>query len=224
MAAVRANVPEAEAINYPILESQMKLTAYPALPEYNFDAAKAKLAELRGGENVSLELATVNTGILPKVTETVAESLRNLGYEVNVTAYEENQEFISSVLSKRNYDILVYDIELGADPDPLPYYHSSQASKSGLNLSNYRNALVDDLLLAGRETLDQSLRVKKYESFLEYWVNEVPAIAIYRSNLTYYYNRNVRTFSNDLRLVTALDRFTDVTDWAVNNTTKNKTP
>lgn len=224
MAEVRANVPEAEAIDYPILESQMKLTAYPALPEYNADAAKAKLAELRGGENVSLELATVNTGILPKVTETVAESLRNLGYEVNVTAYEENQEFISSVLSKRNYDILVYDIELGADPDPLPYYHSSQASKSGLNLSNYRNALVDDLLLAGRETLDQSLRVKKYESFLEYWVNEVPAIAIYRSNLTYYYNRNVRTFSNDLRLVTALDRFTDVTNWAVNNTTKNKTP
>lgn len=224
MAAVRANVPEAEAINYPILESQMKLTAYPALPEYNADAAKAKLAELRGGENVSLELATVNTGILPKVTETVAESLRNLGYEVNVTAYEENQEFISSILSKRNYDILVYDIELGADPDPLPYYHSSQASKSGLNLSNYRNALVDDLLLAGRETLDHSLRVKKYESFLEYWVSEVPAIAIYRSNLTYYYNRNVRTFSNDLRLVTALDRFTDVTDWAVNNTTKNKTP
>lgn len=224
MAAVRANVPEAEAINYPILGSQMKLTAYPALPEYNADAAKAKLAELRGGENVSLELATVNTGILPKVTETVAESLRNLGYEVNVTAYEENQEFISSVLSKRNYDILVYDIELGADPDPLPYYHSSQASKSGLNLSNYRNALVDDLLLAGRETLDHSLRVKKYESFLEYWVSEVPAIAIYRSNLTYYYNRNVRTFSNDLRLVTALDRFTDVTDWAVNNTTKNKTP
>lgn len=224
MAAVRANVPEAEAIDYPILTSQMKLTAYPAMPEYNADAAKAKLAELRGGENVSLELATVNTGILPKVTETVAESLRNLGYEVNVTAYEENQEFISSVLSKRNYDILVYDIELGADPDPLPYYHSSQASKSGLNLSNYRNALVDDLLLAGRETLDQSLRVKKYESFLEYWVSEVPAIAIYRSNLTYYYNRNVRTFSNDLRLVTALDRFADVTNWAVNNTTKNKTP
>lgn len=224
MAAVRANVPEAEAISYPILESQMKLTTYPALPEYNADAAKAKLAELRGGENVSLELATVNTGILPKVAETVAESLRNLGYEVNVTAYEENQEFISSVLSKRNYDILVYDIELGADPDPLPYYHSSQASKSGLNLSNYRNALVDDLLLAGRETLDHSLRVKKYESFLEYWVSEVPAIAIYRSNLTYYYNRNVRTFNNDLRLVTALDRFTDVTDWAVNNTTKNKTP
>ena len=128
------------------------------------------------------------------------------------------------MLSKRAYDILVYEIELGADPDPLPYYHSSQASKSGLNLSNYRNALVDDLLLAGRETLDDSLRIKKYESFLEHWVNSVPAIGLYQPNLTYYYNRNARPFSNDLKLVTALDRFTDVNSWAVNTTTKNKTP
>ncbi len=224
MAEIRANAPNTVALDYPLIEAQIKLNNYPALPTYDLESAKAKLAELNGGNTVNLELATVNVGILPKVAEAVAEDLRALGYEVTVSTYEENQEFISNVLSRRNYDILIYEVELGVDPDPLPYYHSSQASKSGLNLSNYRNALVDDLLLAGRETLEQSLRVKKYESFLEYWVGDVPAIAIYRPNLSYYYNHNVRTFSNDLNLVTALDRFTDVTDWAVNMTTKNKTP
>jgi ABC-type transport system substrate-binding protein len=161
---------------------------------------------------------------LPEITDQIAKDLEALGYGVNVSKYEENQEFISNILSKRSYDILVYEVELGTDPDPLPYYHSSQASSSGLNLSNYRNAMADDLLLAGRETLDESLRIKKYESFLEYWVSGAPAIGIYRPNLSYYYNKNVRTFSNDLRLVTALDRFADVEDWAVNKTTKNKTP
>ena len=78
--------------------------------------------------------------------------------------------------------------------------------------------------MAARDTLDKELRIKKYESFLDYWVNDVPAIGLYRPNLTYYYNKNVRTFSNDVRLVTALDRFTDVGDWAVTKTTKNKTP
>lgn len=224
VAEIRDLAPEAAELNYPIINSQLKLTNYPALPEYNYDAAKAKAAELKGENAVTLELATVNTGVLPKVADAVAEAIRMLGYDVNVSTYEENQDFISNILSKRNYDLLIYEVELGADPDPLPYYHSSQASKSGLNLSNYRNSLVDDLLLAGRETLDESLRIKKYESFLEYWVNDVPAIAIYQPNLTYYYNRNVRTFGNDLRLVTALDRFSDVTNWAVNTTTKNKTP
>ena len=224
MAEVRTNAPETERLDYPITDSQMALNNYPEIPGYDLESAKAKLAEINGSETINLELATVNTGVLPKVAEAVADELRELGYQVNVASYEENQDFITNVLSPRNYDILVYEIELGADPDPLPYYHSSQASKAGLNLSNYRNALVDDLLLAGRETLDQSLRIKKYESFLEYWVGEVPAIAIYRPNLTYYYNRNVRSFSNNLHLVTALDRFSDVTNWAVNTTTKNKTP
>ena len=224
LAEVRVNAPETGALDYPIIESQIKLNELSAVPGLDKDAAKAKLAELKGEGEVTLELATVNTGVLPKVAEAIANGIRDLGYSVNVTAYEENQEFISNVLSKRNYDLLVYEVELGVDPDPLPYYHSSQASKSGLNLSNYRNALVDDLLLAGRETLDTSLRIKKYESFLEYWVGDVPAMGIYQPNLTYYYNRNVRPFSNDLHLVTALDRFADVTDWAVNTTVKNKTP
>ena len=127
-------------------------------------------------------------------------------------------------MSRRSYDILVYEIELGADPDLLPYYHSSQATSAGLNLSNYKNAMVDDLLLGARDTMDSELRTKKYEAFLQYWVRDVPAIGLYRPSLTYYYNKNVRTFSNDVRLVTAIDRFSDVTDWAVNKATKNKTP
>ncbi len=221
---LRASAPNTAALDYPLLESQISLSNYPILPERDYEAAKARVAELNGGETVSLEVATINSGYLPEVTNELASELQSMGFEVNVSIYEENQDFINSVVSKRSYDILVYAIELGADPDLLPYYHSSQASGAGLNLSNYRNALVDDLLLGARDTLDQALRAKKYEAFLEYWVNGVPAIGLYQPNLTYFYNRNVQTFGNGIRLVTALDRFTDVTDWAVNKTTKNKTP
>ena len=161
---------------------------------------------------------------MPGVADAVADELRSLGFNVNVSTYDENQEFINNVIAKRAYDILIYEVELGAAPDPLPYYRSSQASSAGLNLSNYRNALVDDLLLGARDTLDQTLQAKKYETFLNYWVAGVPAIGLYQPNLTYFYNRNVRTFNNDIRLVTALDRFTDITDWAVAKATKNKTP
>ena len=224
IAKLRENAPDTIALSYPLLPSQIKLTHYPEIPGHNFEEAKAKIGELMGEEQITLNIVTVSSGYLPAVTNELGEELKALGFNVNVSVFEENQDFITNIVSTRSYDIMVYDIELGADPDLLPYYHSSQASSGGLNLSNYRNALVDDLLLGARDTLEEELRVKKYESFLEYWVADVPAIGLYQPNLTYYYNRNVQTFSDDTKLVTALDRFSDVTDWAVTKTTKNKTP
>lgn len=221
---IRAQVAEVTKLDYPLISSQIQISEYPNLPERNHEAAKAKIAEIAGGETVHLDIATVNSGYLPSVTQTLAEELEALGFKVDVVVYEENQDFINNVVSRRSYDILVYEIELGADPDLLPYYHSSQAASSGLNLSNYKNTLVDDLLLGARDTMAAGLRIKKYETFLHYWVNDIPAIALYQPNLTYYYNKNVRTFGNDVRLVTAIDRFSDITNWAVSKTTKNKTP
>lgn len=221
---IRAVVPNNAPLNYPLLESQIKLSSYPEIPAQDFESAKAKIAEVKGDGELKLEIATINSGYLPAVTNVLAEELQNLGFETNVSVYEENQDFVNNVVGKRTYDILVYEIDLGAEPDLLPYYHSSQASSTGLNLSNYRNSLVDDLLLGARETLDETLRAKKYETFLRYWVDDVPAIGLYQVNLAYFYNRNVRTFGNDIRLVTPLDRFVDVNDWAVVRATKNKTP
>lgn len=221
---IRSAAPDTTALNYPFLSSQIDLTAYPGLPETNVEAAKAKIAEIAGGNPLQLNIATVTSGYLPDVAEKLANSLRELGINSEVFTYAETQDFVTSVISKRNYDILVYEMELGADPDVLAYYHSSQANASGLNLSNYRNSLVDDLIIGARETTDEALRVKKYETFLNYWVSDVPAIGLYQPNLTYIYNKNVRPYSNDVKLVTAFDRFTDIEDWAASKGTKNKTP
>lgn len=221
---LRAEAPGTSSLDYPLLASQIKLTSYPAIPAMDFEVAKAKIAELSGGGQIGLRVATVNVGFLPKIAHKLEEDLKNLGIDATVTVYEEGQDFITNVITKRDYDLLLYETPLGAEPDLLPYYHSSQASMAGLNLSNYKNYLVDDLLLGARDTMDEALRVKKYESFLNYWVAEVPAIGVYQSNLTYYYNREVRTYGNNVRLVTALDRFLDVNDWAVNKATRNKTP
>ena len=223
MGKIRAAAPDATPLDYPLLKSQIELTNYPAIPEQNSEAARAKILELAGGVTLHLDVATVNSGYLPGVAEAIKTELEGLGFEVNLTVYEENQDFINNVVSKRNYDVLVYEVELGTDPDLLPYYHSSQVNSSGLNLSNYRDVFVDDLLLGARDAMNDEVRVKKYEMFLERWVAGVPAIGLYQPNLTYYYNKNVRTF-NDVQLVTALDRFSDIDEWAVNKSTKNKTP
>ncbi|MBR3169212.1 hypothetical protein IKF23_02115 [Candidatus Saccharibacteria bacterium] len=224
MSEIRKAAPGAIPLDYPILESQIVLQNYPSIPANNLDEAKEKIAELLEGNFPHLEIATVDNGYLPAVAEKLADSLRALGFDCTVVPYTESQEFVANIISRRNYDILVYEIELGADPDLLAYYHSSQAKASGLNLSNYHNTLVDDLLVGARGTMDDTLRMRKYEKFLEYWATDTPAVGLYQANMTYIYNKNVRTYNDSNILVTALDRFLDVEDWAVNQGQKNQTP
>lgn len=221
---IRSAAPDTAALDYPILKSQIELHNYPSVISRAEEDAKAKIKEISGDETPHLEIATVESGSLPAVAEKLAENLRNLGVECDVVAYAESQEFVASIVSKRNYDILVYEIELGADPDPLPYYHSSQAKAAGLNLSNYRNSMADDLLIGARGTLDEALRIRKYEKFLEYWSMDVPAIGLYQANMTYIYNKNVDVYRESNTLVTAIDRFLDIEEWGVTKGTKNQTP
>lgn len=223
MSAVRSVLGDEYPLNYPILKSQIELSEYPALPEYNLEAAKATIANA-GLAGRTLRLATTNSGYFPELAAMLKTQLENLGFNVDLDISNPGQEFFVNVIRQRNYDILLYEVELGADPDLFAYYHSSQASATGLNLSNYASPLVDDLILGARTSMDEAARVQKYETFLTRWVNDVPAIGIYQSSLVYYFNKNVRAFSEDDRLVYATDRFVDVEYWAVNKATKNRTP
>ena len=224
LATIRDKAPGTSALNYPLTNMQIELNSYPEIPAENFLEATTKIEEFEKEEIISLNIATVNSGYLPAVAEELKNQLVLLGIDARLMVYEETQDFIANIISKRNYDILVYEVELGADPDLLPYYHSSQTKAAGLNLSNYSNTLVDDLIVGARETLDETLRVKKYESFLNYWVEDTPSIGLYLANATYIYNKNVRTFGENVKLVTIMDRFSDINNWATVKATRNLTP
>ena len=211
-------------LDFPLLKSQIELSNYPEIPAENFLEATTKIETMSEEEVITLNIATVDSGYLPAVAEELKNELVTLGIDANLMVYDETQDFIANVLAKRNYDILVYEIELGADPDPLPYFHSSQASAAGLNLSNYSSTMVDDSLVAARETLDGALRAKKYESFLMHFVNDVPAIGLYQADMYYIYNRNARAYGDEIHLTTALDRFTDVGNYATTRGVRDLTP
>lgn len=225
MAELRAPLGDAPALNYPFTSTQVDLASFPALPEYNADSAKATISEAGLAENDVITIATVSAGFLPELADNMASQLTALGLRATTAVYEPNQDFLTNVIRNRAYDILIYEIELGPDTDLYPYYHSSQASESGgLNLSNYRNKLADDMILSARSTLNETERNAKYQTFLKYWIDDVPAIGIYQVNISYYFNRSVRTYSDDNRLTDPTDRFVDVYYWAAETTKKNRTP
>lgn len=211
-------------LDYPITQNQIELDNYPKLPDHNLEEAKKIVSETEFDHSSAINLVSLSTDYFADVAQNLAEQLKELGFEVNVQLYEPNQEFVTNIVSTRAYDILLYEIELGPDPDLLAYYHSSQNNSVGLNLSNYRSSLADDLILAARSTMDVTLRKAKYEAVLKQWVEDVPAIGIAQTNMSYFYNKNVAIFSEDSRLVYAVDRFNDVEYWGAQKTRKNRTP
>ena len=228
MGEVRSLLNGERELDYPFVENQVKLTEYPEFPAYDKEKAKTVITEkLEKDEelrNNGISLVTVRSGILPAITDKLADQLRDLGLIVDVTVYESDQDFAINVLSQRAYDILVYEVGLGADPDLFAYYHTTQATSEGHNLSNYKNAVVSDLILSARATINPVLRSKKYQNFVKYFVEDTPAIGIYQSNMNYLVNNKVKAYSTENRLVTATDRFVDVAKWGVIRSSRNRTP
>lgn len=220
---IRSVLGDEYPLDYPLISSEINVDEYPVLLAYDLEAARSELAAA-GVAGQTIRLATINTGYFPELAAQWQAQLEKLGFKVDLSIYSPGQDFIVNIIRQRNYDILLYEVELGADLDLFAYYHSSQASATGLNLSNYTNALVDDLILSARTTMSSTGRAAKYETFLKRWAADVPAIGIYQVSLVYYYNKNVRSFSEDDRLIYATDRFVDVEYWAVNRAEKNRTP
>lgn len=216
-------------LDYPLLESQVDSITFPSIPKTDVTSAKAEIERLKVAipdlTTAKINIVTIKgDNYLEEFANRIASQLKGLGLQASVSVYDSNQDFALNILRPRAYDLLIYEIGLGADPDVLAYYHSLEATENGHNLSNYKNLVVNDLLLSARTTMDGKLRAAKYQKFLERWVEDVPAIGLYQTTLPYFVNRNVRAFSQENRLVTATDRFIDIENWATKKTIKNRTP
>ena len=121
-------------------------------------------------------------------------------------------ELQKNIIPNRDYDILLYGIDYGYDPDPYPFWHSSQMVVTGLNLSNFSNQKADALLEEGRQTIDSAVRKEKYQKFQEILNDEVPAIFLEQIVWKYSISDKIHG-PKDHKGVTPADRFNEVWTW-----------
>ena len=91
-------------------------------------------------------------------------------------------------------------------------------------MSNYSNSLADDALISARMTASAKMRKTKYESFLKLWARDVPSIGLYQSTMIYSHMANVHIYSENSELTDALDRFSEIQNWASRKASVNMTP
>lgn len=174
----------------------------------------------KNGQPLTLTLVTQNTDEYPQVAEAIQQQWRELGITLKLEVLEPDSLQQDRMLP-HSYQLLLIGIEEGVDPDVFVFWHSSEARVAGLNLSEYKNELVDAALESGRTKQDNTLRIAKYELFLREWQRDIPAIALYRPAYFYAQNEVVNGFRST-RMLVPTDRFVDVHEWTILTRQKNK--
>lgn len=181
----------------------------------------------KGIQQLTIPITTVKNPLYVAAAKNLAQQWAKIGVKSSVEVIDTDNpsvNFFRDTLQPRSYSVLVYQVAIGADPDVLAYWDSSQIGMNGYNYSNYSNPIADATLSSARGRVEPSIRQAKYKVFARQWLKDAPAIGLYQAQSTYVYGAGVHTMEPGMNLVTDDDRFAGVLDWAVGEKPVYKTP
>lgn len=173
-------------------------------------------------EIVEIELVTADTPEYHLVSQFLAGYWQELGIKTNIT-FIPSRELSRRILKGRNYDVLLYGVILGGDPDQYSFWHSSQVEHPGLNLSGYVNRKTDGILEKIRESTDEAEIDKLYVDLQTQLIADIPAVFLYTPNYTYAQNDSLKGFAVE-RISHPSDRFSQAHEWYVRTKRVWRTP
>ena len=163
---------------------------------------------------LKLNLVTVEQTQLKKVADLLKKQWQELGIDLKIKTLPLS-ELEQNYLRPRNYEILLFGQVLGIIPDLFPFWHSKQTKDPGLNLANYKNKAVDELLVKARQAQDfQTLR-ENYEKLQDILIEEVPALFLYSPYYHYFLSPNIKGFKNTI-IADPSKRFSNIANWYIN--------
>jgi peptide/nickel transport system substrate-binding protein len=158
-----------------------------------------------------ITLRTSNVPELKSVATVVQKSLESIGIAVDIELYEPS-DLSQNVIRPRTYEALLYGMVIGRDQDLYAFWSSEERNDPGLNIAQYANKTVDDLLERVRTGGDEVQRIADLEKIQNLIAAEHPAAFLYAPDFIY-------TIPNDLKgvvlpqIITPSDRFANAASW-----------
>lgn len=226
-------------LSLPFTDGQLAGQDVPVAPAYDAATAAVMLDDLgwklngtyrsKDGAPLQLAITTTKNKQYQSAAKELTKQWESLGIKTTINTVDAaniSASFVQNILQQRNFDVLVYELTIGADPDVYAYWHSSQGSAniSGYNFSNYSNKNADAALASARTRLDFGLRNAKYVAFAKQWVDDAPALGLYQPTMEYVVNKNNGAIAPNMKLITAPDRYSNLLYWSVEQGQVYKTP
>ena len=173
-----------------------------------------KIAWQKGDDILKVGLTTVDSLETNSVLMFVRKQWEQIGVTVAPVIIPK-AELARSVIEPRDYDALLIGNNVGNDPDPYAFWHSSQIEVSGgVNLALYKNPKVDALLEEARKLADRGERARKYVAFQDIIAEDMPAIFLYNPTYSYLQSKKLKGFTTTA-ITTPADRFNNVEEWYI---------
>jgi peptide/nickel transport system substrate-binding protein len=215
---------QGEPLHLPIPPGVFAFNDEIAPPEFNIEAAKQNLEDAgwkdidgdgtreKDNERLHLKITTTDWPEYVLTAEVVQQQWQAIGVESQIEHFSAGT-IQQTVIAPRNYEILFFGEILSADPDPYPFWHSTQVNN--LNFAQFKNQEVDKILEAARQTIDRAERQQKYKEFQGKILDLKPAIILYRPYYLFASDNKVNGVNPNFAALAA-DRFNNIEAWHVN--------
>ncbi len=168
-------------------------------------------------KKLSISLRTANSPLFEQTTEIIARAWRELGVEVKVEQFQQG-DLLQAVIRPRDFEALLFGLDMSRAVDLYPFWHSSQREDPGLNIAQYANIEVDRLLTSARTASTTEARDAAVAAATGILTREVPAIFLFVPNLAYVQDSRV-TMTPISHISKPSERFMNVNEWHMNTDT-----
>lgn len=215
---------QGQLANGPIMENFLGFNPELKYDGFDPEAAKALLDEagwkeidaegfrLKDGKRLGLTLTVSDFPEHLVVADYIVAAWKNIGVEAKVESFSPAD--IQERIRERAYDALLFGQVTGHDPDPYPFWHSSQREDPGLNLTSLKDADIDKLLEEGRTTIDSEKRAEKYRAFQQKLAESYVAIFLYSPYYNYTADQKIKGL-NPVIITNPAERFSAVENWYI---------
>lgn len=181
---------------------------------YNFDEAKRLLEgskAYKANQKLEITLATANTEEMRRVAEMIKSDWEKLGVTTSLVVYEV-ADLNQTVIKDRDFQALLFGSITSSPTDLYAFWHSSQRSYPGLNISNYVSNRLDRNLEILRSESDTLARAAAYDEVKREFADEVPGIFLFAPALIYVADDKTTTALPHVSLTNS-SRFALVHEW-----------
>ncbi|MCA9357793.1 peptide ABC transporter substrate-binding protein [Candidatus Kaiserbacteria bacterium] len=158
-----------------------------------------------------ITLRTSNTPLFGSLVDSVSKQWEAIGVSVTTEQFEQ-ADLVQSVIRPRDFEALLFGLDMSRSYDLYPFWHSSQQDDPGLNIAQYANVEVDKLLETARTEAYGPQRQATLREASDIITSEHPAVFLFQPTLTYVVREDM-TITPIARPGRPADRFNNITEW-----------
>jgi len=165
---------------------------------------------------LEFSLTTIDKKLFANISEILKQNWKEIGADVEIK-FESISTLETDIIKPRDFEALLFGEVLGFQPDPFPFWHSSQKESPGLNLIGYENKEADKLLEQARESLDDQERRENLEEFQDILIADAPCLFLLRPDLIYFTSKRINGQEVE-KIIEPSKRFIGIENWYIKTT------